>query len=119
MFDGKRSKACSGDPQLGGATFAGQLIGHWWAKLVGLEDVTEGSKISSALGAITEFNGTASGYCVPNLVGGSDLGLRATSSWPRLTFANAWLGFETSMPHWIGLAKKEWDNLVRQGLVWD
>ncbi len=119
MFDGKKFKAWSGNPQAGSSTFAGQLIGQWWAKLLGFEDVTEGWRVSSALNAIAESNGRASNYCVPNLVGASNLGPQTTSSWPRLTFANAWLGFELDMPQWVALAKKEWDNLVRQGLVWN
>lgn len=102
--------------------FMAQLVGEWWVELLGLEKIIDEEKISSALKHLLEVNGRASPYCTPNMVEEDgrvvDMGPQSYSSWPRLVFAIGWLGYKRDR-RWLDVVKKEWDNLVRNGLVWN
>lgn len=124
LYNGKYFKAWLGEPDVGNAVFTAQVFGEWWASLLGLEHITDVDKIRSSLETITKINGNASNYCTPNLVSEDgkilDISGQTYSSWPRLVFALSWLGYKQyGIKEWLDLAKKEWDNLVRLGKVWD
>ncbi|BDB98187.1 GH116 family glycosyl hydrolase [Saccharolobus caldissimus] len=118
MFNGRYFKAWNGID----GCFIAQIFGEWWCELLGLESIVDDDKLVSALNWIIRLNGSASKYCVPNLV--SDDGRIITlspqtySSWPRMVFATCWLAYRKGLDS-LGLCEKEWNNLVRQGLVWD
>lgn len=124
LFNGRYFNAWSGEPrEYAGASFLAQIYGEWWTALLGLGHISEEDKIMSALKAMAEINGRASPYAVPNLVAPDgriiDYSPQTYSSWPRLVFSMAALGYALGVVEWLDLAKKEWDNLVRRGLVWD
>jgi len=93
------------------------------AYLLDLDVVADRSAILSALDEIYRVNGHASKYCTPNMAkeGESldDLDSQLTSSWPRLVFSLSALGYSLGKREWLDIAKKEWDNLVDKGLMWN
>ncbi|MBP1357552.1 MAG: hypothetical protein JZD40_03580 [Sulfolobus sp.] len=124
LYNGRYFKAWLGEPDVSNAVFTAQVFGEWWASLLGLEHITDVDKIRSSLETIAKINGNASNYCTPNLVSEDgkilDISGQTYSSWPRLVFALSWLGYKQyGIKEWLDLAKKEWDNLVRLGKVWD
>ncbi|BCU68026.1 hypothetical protein HS7_14630 [Sulfolobales archaeon HS-7] len=120
-FDGKKFKAWKYSPE--SFVFAAQLTGSWWSFLLGLEEVVSEDVIKVILRTVREYNGKASPYCTPNMVteDGSevDIDSQLTSSWPRLVFSISSLGYRRESHEWQNIAKKEWDNLVREGLIWN
>ncbi|ACP37718.1 protein of unknown function DUF608 [Sulfolobus islandicus M.14.25] len=119
MFNGKYFKAWDGVDK---ASFLAQLYGEWFTTLLELENIVDENMIKSALESIIRLNGNASPYCVPNLVDENgkivNLSVQTYSSWPRLVFAICWLAYKKGVGD-LSFCKKEWDNLVRNGMVWD
>lgn len=119
MFNGKYFKAWDGVDK---ASFLAQLYGEWFTTLLELENIADENMIKSALESIIRLNGNASPYCVPNLVDENgkivNLSVQTYSSWPRLVFAICWLAYKKGVGD-LSFCKKEWDNLVRNGMVWD
>ncbi|BCU70025.1 GH116 family glycosyl hydrolase [Stygiolobus caldivivus] len=123
LYDGKKFVPWTGKPDHHNAVFSPQVFGEWWAHLLGLEDIVDREKVSSALDEIYRVNGHASKYCTPNIAKEGekldDLDSQLTSSWPRLVFSNSALGLWLGKEEWLEIAKKEWDNLVSKGLMWN
>jgi len=123
LFDGKKFIPWTGKPNHHKAVFSAQIFGQWWAYLLDLDVVADRSAILSALDEIYRVNGHASKYCTPNMAkeGESldDLDSQLTSSWPRLVFSLSALGYSLGKREWLDIAKKEWDNLVDKGLMWN
>jgi uncharacterized protein (DUF608 family) len=123
LYNGKYFRAWDGEPNVGDAVFLGQIAGEWWRAILDLDPITEEEKVKSALESIYDANGNASPYCTPNLASRDgklvEISSQTYSSWPRLVFAASALAYRRGLPNWSRIAKKEWDNLVRQGLVWD
>lgn len=67
-------------------------------------------------------NASVSQYCIPNLVKEKGeivmLSPQTYSSWLRLLIAIAWIGKKYGID-FLPALKKECDNLVNQGLVWN
>jgi len=122
LFNGKYFIAWRNEKEEKDFLFMGQLFGEWWAEILGLEKIIEEEKISSALKYLLNINGQASEYCTPNMVKENgeivNMGPQSYSSWPRLVFAIGWLGYKRDKK-WLDVVKKEWDNLVKNGLVWN
>ncbi|WP_338602407.1 GH116 family glycosyl hydrolase [Sulfolobus tengchongensis] len=120
MFNGKHFKAWDG---LENASFIAQIFGEWWTTLLELEPITDEDIIKKALESIVKLNGNASPYCVPNLVNDNgkiiDISVQTYSSWPRMTFAMCWLAYKKGIDKSLSLCRKEWENIVKNGLVWD
>lgn len=119
MFNGKYFIAWEGM----NAIFTAQIFGEWWARMLDLEPIVDKEKIVSALSYIVKVNGNTSPYCVPNLVTENGkvipLSPQTYSSWPRMTFAICWLAYKYGIKDSLSLCEKEWNNLVKQGLVWN
>jgi uncharacterized protein (DUF608 family) len=118
LYNGKYFIAWEGQEGI----FMAQLLGEWWTELLGLENVTDEEKISSALRYMLEVNGKVSEYCTPNLVKENGevvkISPQAYSSWPRLVFAMGWIGSKRDK-RWLEIVKKEWDNIIKKGVVWN
>jgi len=103
--------------------FLAQLSGEWWSALLGMDDIDDQSRIISSLRWMLDLNGRSSRFCVPNMVDNHgnivNFNAQTYSSWPRLVFAMSLVGHRHGVEQWLDLAKREWDNLVRLGLVWD
>ncbi|ARM75436.1 GH116 family glycosyl hydrolase [Acidianus manzaensis] len=103
--------------------FSAQILGEWWVELLDLEKIIDEEKISFALNYILEINGKVSPYCTPNMVKENgevvEKWTQAYSSWPRLVFAISWLGYKRNKEKWLEILKKEWDNLISKGIVWN
>ena len=101
----------------------GELTGEWWASLLGLESIADKKKIDSAFDTLYQVNGQASKYCTPNIVNENgkiwEVSRQAYSSMPRFVFGMAGYRYRLGDTKWLELAKKEWDNLIAQGLVWN
>ena len=123
LYNGKYFEAWRGNPDPSGYVFLAQLTGQWWTDLLGLEPVADLQKINSAFDMMYKVNAQASKYCTPNLVNENgtiwDLSVQAYSSWPRLVFGLAAIRCKQGDSKWLSVAKKEWDNIVEQGLVWN
>ena len=123
LYNGKYFRAWDGEPDVGDAVFLGQIVGEWWRAVLDLDPITEEEKVKSALQSIYDANGNASPYCTPNLASRDgkliEISSQTYSSWPRLVFATSALAYRKGLPNWSRIAKKEWDNLIRLGLVWD
>jgi uncharacterized protein (DUF608 family) len=123
LYNGKYFEAWKGEPDPKGYVFLGQLAGEWWTNLLGLESVADRQKMESAYEEILAVNAKASPYCTPNLVHESgriwDLSCQSYSSWPRLVFCVSGVRYREGDSRWLEVARKEWDNLVQRGLVWD
>ena len=119
---GDRFKAWD-EPDIGKASFLAQIWGEWWSLMLGLGHITDEGKVKGAMGTIIRVNGSSSPYTTPNLVD-EDKGIigyspQTYSSWPRLVFAMMSVARELGVNGWLKVVKKEWDNLVRQGLTWN
>ena len=123
FYNGKYFRAWVGDPDPGDAVFAGQMIGQWWCETLKLPSVSNEDRIRSSLDAIADVNGKSSQYCLPIMVYPnlqvSTLCNQTYSSWPRLTFALGALGYSRNKGKWLEIVKKEWDNILRLGLIYD
>ncbi|WP_229570131.1 GH116 family glycosyl hydrolase [Saccharolobus caldissimus] len=121
LFNGKYFNPWIGEPEIKGI-FLGQLVGEWWSEILGLESITEEEKISSALEAMLSINANSSNFCTPNIVSEDgkiiDISPQSYSSWPRLVFAIGSIGYKRNKK-WIDVVKKEWENLVKKGIVWN
>lgn len=121
LFNGKYFIPWIGTPKIDGV-FLGQLIGEWWSEILGLEPITEEEKITSSLEFMLKVNANASNFCTPNLVSEDGKILvfssQAYSSWPRLVFAMGAIGYKRNKK-WLDVVRKEWENLVKKGLVWN
>mgnify|MGYP001770671516 CR=1 FL=1 len=112
------------EPDRGGLMLA-QSLGDWWAYLLDLEPVISEEARNSMLDEELRVNAAASQYCTPNVVASLPWQPvysydQLNSSWPRLVFSVSALGYlATGSRGWLEVARKEWDNLVRQGLQWD
>ena len=99
------------------------MIGQWWCETLKLPSVSNEERIKSTLEAIADVNGKSSQYCLPIMVYPnlqvSTLCNQTYSSWPRLTFALGALGYSRNKGKWLEIVKKEWDNILRLGLVYD
>jgi len=119
MFNRKYFIAWEGED----GCFTAQVFGEWWTQLLGLESIVEEEMIKKALESIIKINGGVSPYCVPNLVKENGrivtTSVQTYSSWPRMTFAICWLAYKKGITDALNICKKEWDNLVRIGHVWD
>jgi len=119
MFNGKYFIAWEGED----GCFSAQVFGEWWTQMLGLESIVDEEMIKKALESIVKINGNASSYCVPNLVKENgkivQKSVQTYSSWPRMTFAISWLAYRKGVADALNMSKKEWDNLVRMGYVWD
>jgi len=119
MFNGKYFKAWEGED----GCFTTQVFGEWWTQMLGLESIVDEEMIKKALESIVKINGNVSPYCVPNLVKEDrkivTTSVQTYSSWPRITFAICWLAYKKGVTDALNMCKKEWDNLVRIGHVWD
>jgi uncharacterized protein (DUF608 family) len=100
-----------------------QLAGYWWTNILGLEPISDKEKIDSSFDQLYYVNAQASPYCTPNAVNENgmiwNLSCQTYSSWPRLVFAMAGARLRDGDPKWMTAAKKDWDNLVAHGQVWD
>ncbi|BCU67923.1 hypothetical protein HS7_13600 [Sulfolobales archaeon HS-7] len=121
LYNGNYFKPWEGEPKVDGI-FLGQFIGQWWAEILELDSVSDEDKISSSLEFALKISHTSSPHCTPNLVGTDgkilDFSVQAYSSWPRLVFSTGWIGSKRNKA-WFDVIKKEWDNLVKRGLVWN
>ena len=113
------------EPDRGGVMLA-QSFGDWWAYLLGLEPVLDEATRSAMLGELLSTSARASQRCgAPNVVAGLPWSPvyaydQLNSSWPRLVFAISALGYGvTGDLAWLEVARREWDNLVAQGLQWN
>ncbi|NON62978.1 GH116 family glycosyl hydrolase [Acidianus sp. RZ1] len=122
LFNGKYFIPWRGDPKIDNAIFLGQFWGEWWATLLGLDHIIDKEKMASSLNWALRVNASVSQYCTPNLVKENGeivmLSPQTYSSWPRLLTAVAWIGKKYGID-FLPALKKEWDNLVNQGLVWN
>ncbi len=123
LYNGRYFEAWRGDPDPTGYVFMAQLSGEWWTHLLELESIASKDKIDSAFDMQYKVNAQASKYCTPNLVNENgkiwEMSVQSYSSWPRLIFALAGYRYRIGDKKWLDVAKKEWDNLVKQGLVWN
>lgn len=123
LYNGKYFEAWKGVPDSNGYVSIYQLTGEWWANLLGLESITDKEKIDSAFDVLWGTNGQSSKYGTPNIVREDmkiwELTRQAYSSEPRAVFAFAGYRFRIGDKKWLDIAKKEWDNLVQQGCVWN
>lgn len=123
LYNGRYFEAWSGDPNPSGYVFLAQTMGQWWTDLLGLEPIADMEKIDSAYDWMYKVNSKASPYCTPNLVREDgtiwELSVQAYSSWPRLVFGLAAERYARGDKKWLEVAKKEWDNIVEQGVVWN
>ncbi len=122
LWIGDRFKAWQ-EPDFGKASFLGQVFGEWWSLMLELGHVTDEDKVKAALKTIIRVNGGASPYTTPNLVdedrGIVDYSPQTSSSWPRLVFAMMAVAKELGVDGWMYVIRKEWDNIVKRGLVWN
>jgi uncharacterized protein (DUF608 family) len=123
LFNGRYFVPWTGEPDAKGYVFTAGLTGDWWTSILGLEPITDSEKIESTYEWILKVNGTASRFCMPNVVHESgriwDLSVQTYSSWPRLVFCFAGVRYRAGDKRWLDVAKKEWGNLVANGNVWD
>jgi non-lysosomal glucosylceramidase len=123
LFNGRYFLAWTGEPDARGYVFLAQMTGQWWTDLLGLEPIAEKGMIDSAFDEMFNVNGKASQFCTPNLVHEDgkiwELSVQAYSSWPRLVFALAANRCKLGDTKWLEIARKEWNNLVEQGIVWN
>jgi len=123
LYNGRYFEAWQGDPDPTGYVFMAQLTGEWWMHLLELESIATKDKIDSAFEWQYKVNAQASKYATPNLVNENgkiwELSVQSYSSWPRLIFGLAGYRYRIGDKKWLDVAKKEWDNLVEQGLVWN
>ena len=123
LYNGRYFDAWKGEPDSKGYVFTGGLTGDWWTSILGLEPFADREKIDSTYEWLLKVNGTASKFCMPNAVHESgriwDLSVQTYSSWPRLVFCLAGVRFKAGDLRWLDVAKKEWSNIVANGLVWD
>jgi non-lysosomal glucosylceramidase len=123
LYNGRYFEAWQGDPDPTGYVFLAQLTGQWWVDLLGLDPIAERNKIDSAFDWMYKTNSKASKYCTPNLVREDgtiwELSVQCYSSWPRLVFGLAADRYLLGDKKWLDVAKKEWDNIVQQGIVWN
>jgi non-lysosomal glucosylceramidase len=123
LYNGRYFEAWTGQPSPKGYLFLGQMIGDWWTEMLGLPPITDKTKISSAYDQLFAVNAQASRFATPNLVHESgriwDITCQAYSSMPRLVFSLSAVRYRGGDKKWLEVAKKEWFNLVAQGLVWD
>ena len=123
LYNGKYFEAWQGEPDPKGYVFMAQLTGEWWMYILGLESIAPKEKIDSAFDMLYNVNAHASPYCTPNLVSENgkiwELSVQSYSSWPRLVFGLAGYRYRIGDKKWVDVAKKEWDNLVQQGNVWN
>jgi uncharacterized protein (DUF608 family) len=123
LYNGKYFEAWKGEPVSRGYVFTGQLSGDWWTCILGTEPIADKEKIDSAYDSVFSINAQASRFCTPNLVHESgriwDISCQSYSSWPRLVFGLAGVRYRAGDTRWLDVAKKEWDNIVAQGVVWD
>lgn len=123
LYNGKYFEAWQGDPDPKGYVFFAQLTGEWWTHILDLESLAPKEMIDSAFDMQFNVNAQASKYCTPNLVNENgkiwELSVQSYSSWPRLVFGLAGYRYSIGDRKWLDVAKKEWDNLVTQGNVWN
>lgn len=123
LYNGRYFEAWRGDPDPTGNVFMAQLSGEWWVYLLELESIAPKEKIDSAFDMMYKVNAQASNFCTPNLVNENgkiwELSVQSYSSWPRLIFALAGYRYRIGDKKWLAVAKKEWENLVEQGMAWN
>jgi non-lysosomal glucosylceramidase len=128
LFNGRYFEPWRGEPEVRDAVFLAQLLGQWWADLLGLGPIVEESRVERALSSILEVNARASNFSTPNLAHEdgriSVLSPQAYSSWPRLVFAMAWVGYRRAKDRetkerWLEVVRKEWSTLVATGVTWN
>jgi len=123
LYNGRYFEAWQGNPDPKGYVFFAQLTGEWWMHVCELESIAPKEMIDSAFEWQYRVNAQASKYCTPNLVNESgkiwELSVQSYSSWPRLVFGLAGYRYRIGDTKWLEVAKKEWDNLVEQGNVWN
>lgn len=123
LYNGRYFEAWQGEPNPKGYVFFAQLTGEWWMHILGLESLAPREMIDSAFEWQYKVNAQASKYCTPNLVNENgkiwELSVQSYSSWPRLVFGLAGYRYRIGDKKWLDVAKKEWDNLVEQGNVWN
>ncbi len=123
LYNGSDFEAWQGEPDPKGYVFMAQLTGEWWMHILDLESIAPKEKIDSAFDVLYRVNVQASPYCTPNLVNENgkiwELSVQSYSSWPRLVFGLAGYRYRVGDKKWLDVAKKEWDNLVQQGNVWN
>jgi non-lysosomal glucosylceramidase len=123
LFNGRYFEAWVGNPDPKGYVFMGQLSGEWWMHLLGLDSITDKKYIDSAFDTLYNVNAQASKYCTPNIVHENgtiwEVSRQAYSSMPRFVFGLSGYRYRLGDKRWLEVAKKEWDNIVTQGLVWN
>ncbi|BCU68685.1 hypothetical protein HS7_21220 [Sulfolobales archaeon HS-7] len=123
MYNGKYFLAWKGLPDVGDALFLGQIIGLWWSITTGLPIFPEREKVISILNNICKVNGAASHICTPNLVSSDgkviSLSPQTEGSWPRLVMSLAPLAIEYEMDCLLEAVQKEWNTIVKDGMVWN
>lgn len=124
LYNGRYFEAWTGEPNPKGCVFLAQLTGEWWMHILELESLASKEMIDSAFDWQYKVNAQASEYCTPNLVNEngrkiSEISVQSYSSWPRLVFGLAGYRYRIGDKKWLDVAKKEWDNLVAQGNVWN
>lgn len=123
LYNGRYFEAWTGEPDPKGYVFLAQLTGEWWMHILELESLGPKEMIDSAFDWQYKVNAQASKYATPNLVNENgkiwELSVQSYSSWPRLVFGLAGYRYRIGDKKWLDVAKKEWDNLVAQGNVWN
>ena len=123
LFNGSYFRAWTGEPDSTGYLFLAQMAGDWWTTILDLEPIADREKIDSAYNQLFKVNGQTSRFCTPNMVHEDgtiwEISVQTYSSWPRLVFCLSGARHKAGDVRWLDVAKKEWDNLVAQGLTWD
>ena len=122
LFDGSKFIAWTGEPNAKAASFMAQIWGEWWSLMLGLGHVTDEDKVRRALETMIKVNASASECHTPNMAGPSGEWSRysqLTASWPRLVFSMASVGYLMGDSRWLEVARKEWETIVKLGLVWN
>jgi non-lysosomal glucosylceramidase len=123
LYNGRYFEAWTGEPNPKGYLNMAQVAGDWWTNILGLEPIADKEKLESAYDQLFRVNAQASKFCTPNMVNEDgkiwEMSCQTWSSWPRMVFALAAVRCRAGDGRWLEAAKKEWDNLVAHGLVWD
>jgi uncharacterized protein (DUF608 family) len=123
LYNGRYFVGWMGEPDPVGYVFTAGVTGDWWTETLGLEPFTDREKLDSTYEWLLKVNGTASRFCMPNLVHESgriwDISVQAYSSWPRLVFCLSGIRYKAGDKRWLDVARKEWNTIVNNGLVWD
>jgi uncharacterized protein (DUF608 family) len=98
------------------ACVAGQLVGVWAARCLGLGDIVSGDKVKQALSTILASNAMASPFGAVNAVlptGEKDRSnLQSENCWLGLTYVVAGLAIQGGrVPEGLALAKKAWESV--------